>query len=232
MADKPIKVIVLEGDFASLTALGFPMAIGLQLQQSCLSLSDVIWTAKSTNGGFSVSLFWPTPAPELKSDAQVKRKRKRRRRTKASKLITTSAKFNNPELPKPSTEAGSKLGIPRTPHNATISTHHASSSLPTNSCGHSSTHCDEIESLKNQSGADNENKSEQQWTKVVSKRRRKAHLPPCWKLRFPVHLRADLHTPSESTSTSEESDEDLEMTENERKPEQTPVAARTRSKLK
>ena len=59
MADKPIKVIVLEGDFASLTALGFPMAISFQLQQSCLSLSDTMWRAKSTNGGFSVSLYWP-----------------------------------------------------------------------------------------------------------------------------------------------------------------------------
>ena len=88
MADKPIKVIILEGDFASLTAYGFCMAISLQLQQSCLSLSDAMWTAKSTNGGFSVSLFWPTPAPELKSDAQVKRKRKRRRRAKASKVVS------------------------------------------------------------------------------------------------------------------------------------------------
>ena len=51
MANKPIKVIVLEGDLASLTALGFPMAVGLQLQQSCLSLSEAMWTTKSTNGG-------------------------------------------------------------------------------------------------------------------------------------------------------------------------------------
>ena len=32
MANKPIKVIVLEGDPASLTALRFPMAVSLQLQ--------------------------------------------------------------------------------------------------------------------------------------------------------------------------------------------------------
>ena len=73
MANKPIKVIVLEGDFASLPAIGFPLAISLQLQQSCLRLPDATWTAKSTNGGFSVSLFWHAPAPELKSDTQVKR---------------------------------------------------------------------------------------------------------------------------------------------------------------
>ena len=228
MANKPIKVIVLEGDSASLTALGFPMAVSLQLQQSCLSLSEAMWTAKSTNGGFSVSLFWPAPAPELKSDVQVKRKRKRRRRAKASKLIVTSAKSYDPELPKPSNKAARKVDIPHTPINA-----HASSSPPmaNNYCENLSTHRDDNGRL-NQSGIDDENESEQQWTKVVSKRRRKTRLPPCWKLRFPAHLRADLHTPSESTSTSEESDEDPGMTESEGRPELTPVAARTRSKLK
>ena len=42
MANKPIKVVVLEGDFASLPALGFPLALSLQLQQSCLRLTDAM----------------------------------------------------------------------------------------------------------------------------------------------------------------------------------------------
>ena len=63
MANKPIKVIVLEGDLATLTALGFPMAVSLQLQQSCLNLSEAMWTAKSTNGGFSISLYRRGPYP-------------------------------------------------------------------------------------------------------------------------------------------------------------------------
>ena len=37
MADKAIKVAVLEGDFASLCALGFPLPLSLQLQQTELS---------------------------------------------------------------------------------------------------------------------------------------------------------------------------------------------------
>ena len=42
MADKPITVAVLEGDFASLPTFGFPLALSLQLQQSCLRLGDVM----------------------------------------------------------------------------------------------------------------------------------------------------------------------------------------------
>ena len=99
-------MVVLEGDFASLSALGFPLALSLQLQQSCLRLTDAMWTAKSTNGGFSVCLFWP--APDLKSGVEAKRKR-RRRRAKANKLVTVMNKSSvivNPELAKPSlTEA-------------------------------------------------------------------------------------------------------------------------------
>ena len=117
MANMPIKVVVLEGDFASLPALGFPLALSLQLQQSCLRLTDAMWTAKSTNGGFSVCLFWRTP--DLKSGVEAKRKRKRKRRTKANKVVTVMNKSSvtvNPELAKPSlTEAAS---TPFTPNNA------------------------------------------------------------------------------------------------------------------
>ena len=77
MADKAIKVAVLEGDFASLCALGFPLPLSLQLQQSCVRLNEAMWTARSTNGGFSVNFFWP--ASDLKSQVQPKKKRKRRR---------------------------------------------------------------------------------------------------------------------------------------------------------
>ena len=35
MADRAIKLAMLEGDFASLRALGFPLPLSFQLQQSC-----------------------------------------------------------------------------------------------------------------------------------------------------------------------------------------------------
>ena len=40
MADKPIKMAVLEGDFAALSLLGFPLGLAIQLQQSNLNLAD------------------------------------------------------------------------------------------------------------------------------------------------------------------------------------------------
>ena len=58
MADKPIKKAVLEGDFAALSLLGFPLGLAIQLQQSNLNLADALWTAKSSNSGFSVIFFF------------------------------------------------------------------------------------------------------------------------------------------------------------------------------
>ncbi len=60
-----IKVAVLEGYFASLSALGFPMPLTLQLQQSDLRLNAAIWRAQSSKAGFSVSFFWPVAANPL-----------------------------------------------------------------------------------------------------------------------------------------------------------------------
>ena len=55
---------LLEGDFATLSLLGFPLGLTIQLQQSNLNLAGALWTAKSSNSGFSVSrkFFWPAPS--------------------------------------------------------------------------------------------------------------------------------------------------------------------------
>ena len=45
MADKPIKVALLEGDTAALSLLLFPLGFTLQVQQSNLNLADALWTA-------------------------------------------------------------------------------------------------------------------------------------------------------------------------------------------
>ena len=59
MANRAIKVAVLEGDFAAICDLGLPFSLCLHLQSSDLKLCEAMWSAKSSSTGFSVSLFWP-----------------------------------------------------------------------------------------------------------------------------------------------------------------------------
>ena len=40
MVDRAIKVAILEGDFAAICDLGFPLALSLQLQTNALKLSE------------------------------------------------------------------------------------------------------------------------------------------------------------------------------------------------
>ena len=60
MADRAVKVAVLEGDFVALCNLGLPFSISYQLQEKGLKLPDALWTVKSSINGFSVSLYWPS----------------------------------------------------------------------------------------------------------------------------------------------------------------------------
>ena len=219
MADKAIKVAVLEDEFASLAGLGFPVSLSIQLQESCLTLSKAQWTAKSTKSGFSVSFFWPTP--ELK-EKQPPRRNRRRRRAKARNLIpaTTSKSILKP--PSPCIKTNNLPAARESLNNATHRTSPTNISSQDKHGGSLLTHANTTES---ENGGDTEN--EQQWTKV-SHKRRKVRLPPCWKLRVPVHLRDNIRTSSESASEisdCEESHANDSITH-------TPVAARTRSKLK
>ena len=82
-ADRVIHVAVLEGYFASLTALGLPIPLSLKLQQSDLKLERPVWTAKSTRTGFSVSLFWP-----VNSAIELRRSEEGETRGKLRPLLT------------------------------------------------------------------------------------------------------------------------------------------------
>ena len=87
MADKPIKVAVLEGDFAALSLLGFPLEVAIQLQQNNLNLDDALWTAKSSVTSLSVFL-WPAQV----TGSKTKRKRRKSKQAKANALSTSSHK--------------------------------------------------------------------------------------------------------------------------------------------
>ena len=109
MADRAIKVAVLEGYFASLSALGFPMPLTLQLQQSDLRLHAAMWRAQSSKAGFSVSFFWPVanppdPAAGL-NNLKKKKRRTKRRKAKAGSIVevvSLQAKSANSESGSPS----------------------------------------------------------------------------------------------------------------------------------
>ena len=62
MVDRAIKVAALEGDFAAIWDLEFPISLSLQLHSCDLKQSEAMWTAKSSSSGFSVSLYWPSCA--------------------------------------------------------------------------------------------------------------------------------------------------------------------------
>ena len=217
MADRAIKVIVLEGNFASLCALGFSLSLSIQLQQSCLKLSEAHWTSRSTDTGFSVSFFWPA-AEKVNMDIK---KRKRRKRGKARPQVVRATTPNPPKQCAPYrgivTSASKKLSPdPQTPQR------------PPNEKSVPHQH-DEHQSASSSPRKEDDN----QWTKVTRKRRSRG-LPPCWKLKVPVHLRDSLKTPSSSTSSTDSEGTDYEQSDTVEMPhsQPTPIASRTRSRMK
>ena len=96
MVDRAIKVVILEGDFAAICDLGFPIALCLQLQTNALKLSEAMWTAKSSGSGFSVSLFWPTSKV---SNVKSQKKRRRRRKHKATTTVDVATSTSSPAQP-------------------------------------------------------------------------------------------------------------------------------------
>ena len=85
-----VKVVVLENDYAKQCGLGLPFSLSYELQLKELSLGSVLWSARASGGGFSISLFWPSGSPEKK-----KPKRKRRHRTRSLKASEKNTNNNS-----------------------------------------------------------------------------------------------------------------------------------------
>jgi hypothetical protein len=87
---------------------------------------------------------------------------------------------------------------------------------------------------EHQSASSQRSEDINQWTKVTKKRRSRG-LPPCWKLKVPVHLRDSL---SSSTCSTDSEGTDHEQSDHHSDasvmshPQPTPVASRTRSRVK
>ena len=208
MADKAVRVAVLEADFASLCALGLPLSLGVQLQQSCLKQSDAQWTARSTSGGFSVSFFWPAPEKVKIVNQPRKKKRKRRQRCKAKAqeiVATTTKKSSTSEPPKSSSSASDKLA-PLTPDKAhqvnaqkfaSVSCVLPSSTAKSLQDDAQDVSCvPPLSTAKDDAQEPSSMSSTEKWTRVSRKPR----------LRFPAHLCGSLKTPSGTDSDSEDSD--------------------------
>ena len=83
----PIRVCVLEGLYAHLTQLGFPLSVAVELQSSDLRLDSAKWSTRQSGGGFSVTFFWPSLSGGRKASSHPTRKRNRRRRNLKSKSL-------------------------------------------------------------------------------------------------------------------------------------------------
>ena len=97
MADKKVSVVVVEGEFFELYKLGIPLPAAVSLQETGLHLRDASWNLRKSSGGLSLSLFWPSPTPDLQVtdttvpaitkvvQGEVKRKKKRSRKARRRK---------------------------------------------------------------------------------------------------------------------------------------------------
>ena len=95
MTDKRIKVVLLEGEFAALSAMGFPTSVCLQLQESGLKVTEAMWSTKSSSAGFSVSFFWPA-LTNLSNKASRRKRRKRHRNNNATSMKSKSSPASVP----------------------------------------------------------------------------------------------------------------------------------------
>ena len=79
-AGAAIRVSVLEGSYVKMAELGlypFKMSLTVELHCRSLRLDSLLWTVHLSNGGYSVSLFWP-------SQQRHPRCRRQRRKAKTS----------------------------------------------------------------------------------------------------------------------------------------------------
>jgi len=237
MADRAIKVAVLEGDFAAICDLGLPFSLCLQLQSSDLKLREAMWFAKSSRTGFSVSLFWPYGVSTER--VKTKKKRSRRKRSKASKTNTvtnvatspvslneSNGKCNlrhsdeqvSPNKAQSSKDANydSQLQTPVTSLALPLETSHETSARVSGSDSESEIDllpCADViyekrGDVHGVSYSDSSNRCG--WTPVVGQRKKKTPLPEHVLRRFPPYRRAELQRVN-SDSESSGSDEPLHI---------------------
>jgi len=106
---------VLEGQFAQLSNLGFPVSLAVELQQGGLCLDNAKWSSRLSDAGFSVSFFWPI------ARTTQRRRHRRRRKPKThpnSGNFRTTTVVTNQECICPIARKGALVSIPPVPTDA------------------------------------------------------------------------------------------------------------------
>ena len=108
-----IRVCVLEGQFAQLSNLGFPVSLAVELQQGGLCLDNAKWSSRLSDAGFSVSFFWPI-ARRTTQRRRHRRRRKPRTNPNSGNFRTTTIVTNQERIcpPIPSFSRKGTLVLP------------------------------------------------------------------------------------------------------------------------
>ena len=91
MAER-ICVSVLESPYSMLTEFGVPLPVCLCMQNKGLQLDKALWTARQSNGGFSISYLLLESKSAQDITTVAKKRRKRRRQKKKAQAKNAQAK--------------------------------------------------------------------------------------------------------------------------------------------
>ena len=83
-----VVVSILESPYTLLQKSGVPLPVCICMQGKGLQLGNAQWTARQSNGGFSVTFFWPALNPAevgVKAMPGVKNKKKLKRKRSSAK---------------------------------------------------------------------------------------------------------------------------------------------------
>ena len=103
-----IAVLVVDGNYSALRALGFPLPALAAMQEAGVQLGQACWDVKQSTSGLSLSFFWPQNSrqTQLSSTQKITKSKKRRRRRKSkdktndlTKNINTLMYVNLDQLP-------------------------------------------------------------------------------------------------------------------------------------
>ena len=82
-----IAVLVVDGNYSALRALGFPLPALAAMQEAGVQLDQACWDVKQSTSGISVSVFWPQNSrqtqTQLSTTQKITKPKKRRRRRKS-----------------------------------------------------------------------------------------------------------------------------------------------------